>query len=419
MRGSGTRPAREDANDRRTATAVREIDLLTAVGPVAAARARSARWRLTAVCAAWGLFWGAWSGLIPAVQQRVGVTAGTLGLLLTFVAVGAIPAMALTGRLARGREPAALAAGTMAFGVTIAALAAASSPVLLGLCLVAVGMTSGMLDVCLSLAIARAERSTGARLFQPVHAAFPLLVVVAAPLAGLTRQLGVPLPVLLLIVGLLVAGVGALAPAGLNLAHPTGGDDRAERAARHRRRLRWVGIGVGALGACMLIMENAVEQWSALLLEDYRHASPLLASSAPAVYYLALSLGRLAAQAVPRLRTRGILAFGAVGGGVGIVVAGIAPHAPLGLAAFALTGFAFGPVIPALLSYAATRDSDGAVVATATTTSYSGFVASPLVVAGLSALATLPLAIAALGTLALPLLIVAFAGRFAESRPAG
>jgi hypothetical protein len=161
---------------------------------------RVVRYRLIAVCAAWGLFWGAWSGLIPAVQQRVGVSTGSLGLLLTLVAVGAIPAMVFTGRLARGREPLALAAATVSFGVSIAALAVASSPATLGACLVAVGMTSGALDVCLSMAVARAERSTGARLFQVVHAAFPVLVVVAAPTAGLARQLGVPLPVILLVV---------------------------------------------------------------------------------------------------------------------------------------------------------------------------------------------------------------------------
>jgi hypothetical protein len=154
---------------------------------------------------------------------------------------------------------------------------------------------------------ARAERSTGARLFQVVHAAFPVLVVVAAPTAGLARQLGVPLPVILLVVAVLVAGVGLSAPSGLDLGPATGGDDGAERTALNRRRRQRLGIGVGALGACTLIMENGVEQWSAVLLENHRQAPPVVAGSAPAVYYLALSLGRLAAQAAPRLRVRGVL----------------------------------------------------------------------------------------------------------------
>ncbi|GAA1645643.1 hypothetical protein GCM10009828_088170 [Actinoplanes couchii] len=362
------------------------------------------------VSATWGLFWGAWGGLIPAVQQRAGVSTGTLGLLLSLVAVGAIPAMVLTGRLARGRESVALAVSTGLFGVAIAALATASAPVPLGACLIAVGMTSGALDVCLSMAIARAERTTGARLFQPVHAAFPVMVVVAAPLAGLARQSGVPLLAILLVVAVLVAAAGV--PAALGL---TSGASPDTPAAGSGRRLPLAGIGLGALGACMLIMENAVEQWSAVLLENHQGALPVVASSAPAVYYLALSLGRLAAHAMPGMRLRTILGLGAAGGGVGIVLAALASHPAAGLGAFALTGFAFGPVIPALLSHAATRDGDGAAVATATTVSYAGFVGSPLVVAGLSTVLPLPSAVACLGVLAAPLLIAAFAGSFPDT----
>ncbi len=367
---------------------------------------------LIAVCAAWGLFWGSWSGLLPAVQHRVGVSTGSLGLLLTFVAVGAIPAMALTGRLARGREPAALTTATLLFGAAIAALAAASSPVLLALCLVAVGMASGAFDVCLSMAIARAERATAARLFQPVHAAFPVMVVVAAPLAGLARQLGVALPAILLAVAALVTGTGLVVPSQLRSIRAQDTVDSPQSPGVRRRRGYRAGIGVGVLAACMLIVENAVEQWSAVLLENYRHAPPVLASSAPAIYYLALSLGRLSAHALPRLGTRGILGIGAVGGGTGIVLAALAPNPALSLVAFALTGFAFGPVIPAMLSYAAAADDDGAAVATATTTSYAGFVGSPLLVAGLSAATTLPTAVACLGMLAVPLLGAAVVGQF-------
>ena len=168
----------------------------------------------------------------------------------------------------------------------------------------------------------------------------------------------------------------------------------------------------------MLIVENAVEQWSAVLLENYRHAPPVVASSGPAVYYLALALGRLTAHKL-RLGTRGILGFGAIGG-VGIVHAALAPDAVPGLVAFALTGFAFGPVVPALLSHAAAQDNDGAAVATATTTSYAGFVGSPLLVAGLSASASLPTAVACLGLLVLPLLTASLVGQFptAERTPA-
>jgi hypothetical protein len=184
------------------------------------------------------------------------------------------------------------------------------------------------------------------------------------------------------------------------------------RPKTRQTTLWWLGVGIGALGACMLIVENSVEQWSALLLEDFRHAPAVVASSGPAVYYLALTGGRLLAQALPRLSTRAILTIGAVGGGLGIVSAALLPTAALSLSSLVITGLAFGPLMPALMSYVAGHDPNGSMVAVVTTTSYSGFLLSPLLVAGLSGFTALPGAVACLGVLALPLLGAAIGGRF-------
>lgn len=243
---------------------------------------------LLAVSAAWGVFWGAWGALIPEVKQQLSATTADLGLALVAVPVGAIPAMALTGRLARRRERAGLALSTAVFALSVAALALVKTPLSLGIVLFAVGVTSGALDVCLNLATARAECDTGRRLFQPVHAAFPIAVVGAAPAAGLARQLGARLPVVLVAVASVVAAAAAAAlrlPCG---EAPAGMDaSRRPPAGRAWAGLR-LGLGVGALGACVLAVSNAVEQWSAVLLEDFRDASPLVASTGPATYMLAL-----------------------------------------------------------------------------------------------------------------------------------
>ena len=47
---------------------------------------------------AFGLLWGSWAVLVPAVQLAVGASKGGLGLALLFVAVGSVPAMLLAGR---------------------------------------------------------------------------------------------------------------------------------------------------------------------------------------------------------------------------------------------------------------------------------------------------------------------------------
>ncbi|MEV4369814.1 MFS transporter [Nonomuraea sp. NPDC049637] len=356
---------------------------------------------LIAVSAVWAVFWGAWAALLPAVKQELGVSAAQLGAALGAVPVGALPAMALTGRLARGRERLALTAATVLFGLAVAGLAAVTAygPLVAGLLLL--GAASGALDVALNLTTGRVERESGRRLFQPVHAAFPLAVIVAAPLTGLARSLGLDVRAVLLVIAVLVAATS------LSLRALPVGRGRAAPAGDHRawRRLWGVALLLGTLASCVLVIENAVEQWSVLLLEEHRAATPLTASLAPAVYMAALTAGRLAAHTLPPVPPRVWYLVAGVGGAAGIGLAGLGDGVPLSMAGFALTGLALGPLVPALLSRSAADDPTGTLVWGVSMVSYAGFVVSPLLVAVLTGPFGLPVALAALGLLGLPLLV--------------
>ncbi|MFI6504311.1 MFS transporter [Nonomuraea typhae] len=358
---------------------------------------------LIAVCAAWGVFWGSWAALLPAVKAGLGLSTAGLGLALSAIPVGAIPAMALAGRWARGRERAGLGLSTALFGLGILAVAGAASglPYPLTAALFVLGAGSGALDVTLNLATGRAERQSGRRLFQPVYAAFPVAVIAAAPATGLARELGAGPGATLAAVAAPVLGC-AFAP----LALPPGIPESTAR----RTRTPWRQAALlGALAACVLIIENAVEQWSALLLEDHLNASALVSAAAPAGYMAALTAGRLVAQALPRLGPRALYAAAGAGGGAGIVLAGLAPAPGWALAGFALTGLALGPLVPAILSRASADDPRGSLVAAVSTLSYAGFVASPLLVGALAAAGGLRMALALLGVLAVPLLAMSAA----------
>ncbi|MDR8411522.1 hypothetical protein MTP10_22640 [Nonomuraea sp. 3-1Str] len=360
---------------------------------------------LILVCAAWGMFWGAWSALLPALKDQLGASAVDLGLALTAVPVGAIPAMAMTGRLARGRERDALLLACAAFGLSAAAIGWTSSPVAFGAALLVLGAASGALDVALNLTTGRVERESGRRLFQAVHAAFPVAVIVAAPATGLARQLGLGTTAVLAVLGALV-----LAASAALLRLPLGRGAVPGEGPGGRRHWGAAAL-LGGLAACALIIENAVEQWSVLLLEEHRAASALVASAAPAVYMGALTAGRLVAQALPGLRLRPLYLVAGLGGGGGIALAGWGGGAgadawavPISLAGFALAGLALGPLVPAVLSRAAARDPSGALVSGVSVVSYTAFVISPPLVAALAAGLGLPAALSALGLLALPLL---------------
>lgn len=371
----------------------------------------SPHFALVVVSGAWGAFWGTWAALLPAVLERADATPGELGLVLTAVPLGAMPAMALVGRIAVGREHRALLLTAVALALGIVALSGISGLGGLGTALFLVGATSGALDVCINAATARVERVSGRPLFQAVHAAFPVAVITAAPLTGLARQSGMSIrAVLLLCAAVLLGSV-------LPLLKPAAKDQARRRAdlggptVPHWRSAWLWGAAIGALGGCMLVVENAVEHWSVLLMEEDKAAPVVLASAAPAVYMSALTVSRLVVQRLPRLRTRDLTVLAAVGGCGGFVCAALAPTAALSLAGFAVSGFAFGPLMPALLSHAGQQDTSGYTVSVVSAVSYGAFLVSPLLVGSLTNWMSLPSALSCLAFMAVPLLGAAVATR--------
>ena len=97
---------------------------------------------------AMGVFWGAWGTLIPVVKTTTAASDAELGMALLCVALGAIPAMILGGRMVdrlgvRLLLPIAIAA----FGASAVLPAMAQDPFALGLCLLILGFCSGFMDI--------------------------------------------------------------------------------------------------------------------------------------------------------------------------------------------------------------------------------------------------------------------------------
>ena len=65
-----------------------------------------------------GIFWGAWGAVLPAVQASARVSDARLGLALLLIGAGALASMRRTGTFADRRGPAATAVVMAAFAVT-------------------------------------------------------------------------------------------------------------------------------------------------------------------------------------------------------------------------------------------------------------------------------------------------------------
>jgi MFS family permease len=369
----------------------------------------SSRWPL--VCfAALGSFWGAWAALMPDLKAQVGATDAELGLALLFAGIGAIPAMLIAGRLWPRLGWWMLPICGLIFALTIVGPIFATTPLTLALFGALAGAGSGALDVSMNAAVSDVEAERGTRLMFGAHAMFSLAVLLSAVATGLARQAGAaPAPVLV-IVALFVAvvAIGSIGTARVAKRAATTAEETGSGSSIP-------GLGglafLAALCAAAFLVEDAVQNWSALHIEGGLGASPALGGAAPGVFAGAMFLGRMFGQRFgDRFSERMLLSGGALVSAAGTAVLAAAPTPLIALIGLFFAGAGISTVAPALFARAgrlASPAGRAAAIARVTTIGYTGFIVGPALVGFIAEATTLSVAI---GTLALLALLVAVGG---------
>jgi len=362
----------------------------------------SARWPL--ICfAALGNFWGAWAALVPDMKIQVGASDGELGIALLFAGVGAIPMMLVTGRIWRRAGWWLLPAAGLLFAVTILGPILATTPLTLAVVLLFAGAGSGALDVSMNAAISDVEAERGGRLMFGAHALFSLGVLVSAVATGFARELGAQpahvLGVVAVIIALVALGTVQTARHAARVQA-----DPPPQAAGSNRAASAIAV-LAALGAMAFLVEDAIQNWSALHLERELGAGPALGGAAPGIFALAMFIGRSLGQRLgARFTERTLLSGGALGAAIGAALLSLAPSPVVALFGLALAGAGISMVAPALFARAG-RISDpagrGAAIARVTALGYSGFIIGPGLVGVVAQLTDLRTAIASLSLMAL------------------
>jgi MFS family permease len=341
-----------------------------------------------------GGFWGAWSALLPDVQRLAGVDDTGLGLALGAIAVAALPAMPLAGRLVDRLGPATiLPRSLLAFAIVCPLPGLVDGPLGLVLALLALGLTTGVLDVVLNTATAAWERVEAGRLMTAGHGFFSLGVLVGSISTGVARDLGAtPFPVLLVVTASLVA-VAAVQPAYRRA-------PASFAAPGASRRLPPLLLLLGVLIAGSFLVEDGLTSWSALHLERGLAAPPWVGGLGPGVFAAFMTLGRFGAHALIK-PGRDPLVVGGGGAlvGVGTLLLAVAGTPAVGLVGLALAGLGTSVLAPTLFSAVGERSApgrQGADLARVTALGYAGFVAGPPLVGLVSGATSLPFALAML-----------------------
>jgi MFS family permease len=365
---------------------------------------------------AFGLFWGAWGAVLPAVQVRSGSTDGELGAALLMIGLGALASMRLTGRLVDRFGAGVLPVLMVAFAVVGVLPALASSPGALRAALFLLGAASGATDVAINAAGVHAEIRSKRPVMNLAHAGFSVSVVVASLGTAGLRAAGARPPVVLGAVAVVIVAIAVFV-----LGRGTRNDSShntarlVREAAPPRRGRTWLPapplIVFGCLCALAYVVENAWQSWSAVHLETTLHASAGLSATAPAVFACAAAAGRFAGNALVRgFHPVRLLSAGALMAGAGTLVAATAATPWIGLAGIAVAGLGTSVCAPTIISLAgawAGPDRKGAAVSTVTTVAYVGFLVGPAAVGFAASMTSLPTALAGVAAVAVLLAVLA------------
>ena len=378
-------------------------------------RARRAPWIGAVVVAfvANGLGGPSFLARLPERQSDLDLSDATLGLTLVGMALGAMAASPVAGRLVGrvGSRPVlVVAAGGL--GASLWTVGAAPNPAALFAALTVVGATDAAMDISMNANGAAYENLSGRSVMHGLHGTWSLGALAAAGIAAACAATGVPLTVQLALAGaviagsVLVTGRGLVAgdaqpsvPADAGAAEPTPG-----RAAAARRLIPAI-VVLAAATVGGAIIEGAPSDWSAIQLERIG-----VAAGVSALGYAAFMAGMVGGRfAGDRLTDR----FGGalvLRGGMALVAAGlvmgIAVNHPAAFAfGLALAGLGAAGFFPLAFSAAARTEgmSPGSGAATVSLAARLGFMVEPVLVGAVADLLSLRWAFGLVAVVALVL----------------
>lgn len=374
------------------------------------------RWAVTAVFLVHGLYVAAWVPQIPVIKTNLGLDEGGLSLALLMIAIGALVAMPLTGRLvARFGSRAITLLGTVLMGITFMLPVFMPTYTTLLLWLLAGGVGIGMMDVAMNANGVEVEKHFGRSILSSLHGFYSVggLVGSLAIAAALRAGLGLE--------AVVVAGVGTCIAVGMlaglllfrtdtKAGEPPTAAERAE-AAKPRQWHRPTGmiLLLGVIGTLAYLTEGAVVDWGGVFSLGPIGADLADAGLAYAGFSAAMAITRLIGDRLQDwVGRRRLLVLGSAVATVGFLGFALAPSLPVLIVASFVIGIGLANVVPIMFALAGrqpdTPSADG--VAMVAALAYTGFLAGPPAIGWLATHTDLRVAFLAVCVLALVMTVL-------------
>ena len=350
-----------------------------------------------------GLVFASWAARIPAVTETLNITSGQMGTLLLCTAVGSLLALPTAG-LVVGRIG---TANTVRFGGLLAAAAGVGIALSLSLesipgtaiALFFFGIAIGLWDVSQNIEGADVEHKLRRTIMPQFHAAFSGGAFVGALIGAGLSNLGVDLPLHLLVIAGVVVLVTMIAPRHFLPHVPAAtpeGEAKQAKGPSAWRDSRTLLIGVVVLGATLT--EGAGNDWIAKASVDGLGTSESTGALMFALFVLAMTAMRfLGGRVIDKYGRVAVLraSMAAAAAGLGLFV--LAGNVWVAAVGAALWGVGAALAFPMGMSAAADDPKHAAArVSVVSTLGYISFLAGPPLLGYLGDLTGIHLALLAI-----------------------
>ena len=294
---------------------------------------------------------------LPDIRERVDISIGALGLVLTLAAVASLVGTVLTGRvIARVGSRRVMIYGAASSIAFLPVIGFSTGPVLLVVALFGLLFFDIFIDVAMNVQGSALSARRHTPVMNRLHGLWSLGSVTGGVITVLTLRAGVSTPVHLTTMAiLLIVALAFVAPGLLRRDESNELDDAA--AVGSRTMQRWLGtasllLAVG--GAMAMAIEVTNGDWAAFRLGDDLAARPSVAGLAFLAFTSGMTVGRLSGDWLQvRVGPTGLFRLSALIAGSGSMVATLVPNVAISVAGFMVAGLGTSVLFPQLYDRAA------------------------------------------------------------------
>jgi fucose permease len=355
-----------------------------------------------------------WASRIPAIQERLNLDTGPLGLALLSMSVGAMIAMSLAGALSSSIGSRPVIVWTMYLSCLALILPAfATNLVFLCLSVVILGIFLSSLDVAMNAHAVAVERNHGSSIMSAFHALFSIGGIFGAATGALLAWLKIaPEPhftgmaIFLCVLGFI--GQRWLLPAEADATHAKISNTVHLETLQVMFGSKFI-FAVSVILFCCFLVEGAIGDWSGVYLRKTLLTSQGFAALGYAAYSVAMCIGRLTGDIIIHKCGRlNVVRFGSLIALVGLaLVVGFEVPA-FSLIGFSLIGLGVSNIVPIGFT-AAGRSQDvepGKAIATVSLMGYVGLLLGPPLIGFAAQIVTLRVALGILGIMMVAMVVL-------------